>query len=1130
MVTYRAAQNADTPLARWRFEQTSGTTFSEDISAVTATATGTVTPGVADPGGNGGTRLGADFAGGYATISGVSAWVPQTIEALVWLDTVPSTGSTTRPTIFGHTWVGNSDQMPLILGFNIDGIHQGRLGVGWFASTGGVIRSVNMTTALSTGVLHHIVGVRTGTTTLDIYVDGTNVATGSVTAYVSGTARSTANIGASYNASDKIDGRIFDLALYSGALTSTRVTAHYAAIPNFADLLIRAGGAWNVTSSGAYPPHAAGEPFAITGGGAWKAASSQYLGITTDGIPYTGYGDVQSQPAAPGGSGAAWWKYTPTASGSLAVDTAGTGWDTVLTVYASDRTTVLATNDTGSGLTGGESATSLAVTSGATYYVAVTQGSGATGTDGRYLLNATGPASADATPVEFPAPAPPSIPSADSPPSGVVVSPIQRVSEVYSAPTLAAGRPVQPWLPSSTTRADWGQFQVVMNGTDITYFRGFPVVIDYFELHEPFGCGPAQITIPGITPHDPVGTGDTAFLIGGYSVAICKAGSSVPLWAGFIGTQAGTYSADGAGYTVTCVGEIWMADTVGHQPRTYLPPVDLGSMVAVVFNLTPHRRILGMAQTITGIKTQQRGSSDTSVMGYAQELLASATTDDGSNQWTVKRTGTARQYAVALKDRTTVSWTIQTGQRGIEIQMSLDSTSAPNRIYGRGVAPNGYAWAGWVYPATGAGAAPAYPNASPSTTLTVGSTDAGTTSGKGVTDWQTKMAGLGYKVAVTGTYTTADATAARAVQTAKGLTVDGVTGPQTWAATFDVGANGADLTAAYRAPLSAHPGATPLLTNADGSFGGANPADNPNLIIVDRDEDFGDGITKAQATRSAVAEIARSSTPGWVGEIVFRADPQEGSKWDIREGQNVLVKGWTTGDILVHIAGVRASPPKGTDPGSVTLTVDAHARDLMTLGAVLRRDRDAIVRNPAMLPARKQRRSQLRADSVVEFDGESTGGVIPKHALFGGLWTVLRIPVSTAGKVAQVIMQTTGPAAPFVLAFFGDVVTPADLVKLVGASPLVERTDHMGPFDHSADALATRGFIEAIGGPGQACGYYPGYQTSPVDRGTTTLTGKLVSTGSWTYQSVRPPWLWLAEFSPTSCFISGRIFPAPVDT
>ncbi|CUU57765.1 Putative peptidoglycan binding domain-containing protein [Parafrankia irregularis] len=50
--------------------------------------------------------------------------------------------------------------------------------------------------------------------------------------------------------------------------------------------------------------------------------------------------------------------------------------------------------------------------------------------------------------------------------------------------------------------------------------------------------------------------------------------------------------------------------------------------------------------------------------------------------------------------------------------------------------------------------------------------------------WQEKMNSLGYSLAVDGCYGPKSAAAARDFQTVRGLVVDGVLGPQTWAATF----------------------------------------------------------------------------------------------------------------------------------------------------------------------------------------------------------------------------------------------------------------------------------------------------------------------------------------------------------
>lgn len=266
-MTYAAEQDTDTPLARWRFDETSGTTFAEDIAAVTATLTGAVTPGSLDGGPYTASRVGADFAGGHATVTGISAWRPQTIEALVRFDTVPSTSSTLRPAIFQHDGTASAP-IPLTLAYNIDGAAgtRGRLGFGYFSSTSYKQVSAPASSVVA-GALHHIVGVYDGSTGLTLYVDGTQVASGTVTARGTLTGVSgTGHIGRRFDGTAQIDGRVYDLALYNGALSAGRVAAHWAAAQELAGLDVDGGGdlsGWDGT------PTAAGvwSPASLHGGG-----------------------------------------------------------------------------------------------------------------------------------------------------------------------------------------------------------------------------------------------------------------------------------------------------------------------------------------------------------------------------------------------------------------------------------------------------------------------------------------------------------------------------------------------------------------------------------------------------------------------------------------------------------------------------------------------------------------------------------------------------------------------------------------------------------------------------------------------------------------------------------------------
>jgi hypothetical protein len=78
------------------------------------------------------------------------------------------------------------------------------------------------------GNWHHAVGVRTGTSTIVLYVDGAQVATGTATSHTMTTSQPT-YIGTSAGTDEFFNGIIDELAFYDTALTSTRISAHYTA-------------------------------------------------------------------------------------------------------------------------------------------------------------------------------------------------------------------------------------------------------------------------------------------------------------------------------------------------------------------------------------------------------------------------------------------------------------------------------------------------------------------------------------------------------------------------------------------------------------------------------------------------------------------------------------------------------------------------------------------------------------------------------------------------------------------------------------------------------------------------------------------------------------------------------------
>jgi hypothetical protein len=508
-------------------------------------------------------------------------------------------------------------------------------------------------------------------------------------------------------------------------------------------------------------------------------------------------------------------------------------------------------------------------------------------------------------------------------------------------------------------------------------------------------------------------------------------------------------------------------------------------------------------------------------MAYVQSIIPLG--------WTVRRKTSRRAYEIHTRTSGSV-WTVRYAQPGIDFDLSEDLTEAPNVIYGRGIRQDGYAWANWRYPGQLA-YQPAYPNTSPANTIVLGETDADTDSGDGVTLIQERINDLNITrdVAVTGTYGSATEDAIRAIQGNAGITVDGIVGGQTWNALWPL-YSGVQIGKEVRLSLAGDNRVIPRLYASDGTDIGANPTYRRDILRVERDENYGSGISKKVGIAAASDEYTRTRSggeayPGWVGSVALRVDPNEGSRWKIREADVLRVQSFQAATLDLHVAQVEASPTSG--PGEVRLTVDELARDLPTIAAIIRQDEDS-KDDPLRLPGRRARRSQVNPDAVEPFDGESSAGRIPRIPLFADLWTVQAIPLSAAGKIARITLQTT-PACAFYVAFFGDQITAAQLQHYVG-DPTSTDTYGRGPYQPNQDTLASLGFIDAVGGPAQGAGYSPGQETSPWD-GTSAspLTGKLDSQAPISYRSVRPPWIWVAFYAASSCYIRGTILPGPIE-
>lgn len=335
-MSYLSEQNTDTPLSRWQFEETAGSTIDDDLTATRdGTINGTVTLNQAAIFPDG--ALGADFNGssGYVSFGNASGLLGiGTVEVVAQFDTIPATNP--NP-LFAHAWT-SGQIIPLAIGFNMDGANAGKLQVGYY--TGSVWQTTTWSTAPEVGVPYHIVGKYDGTT-LKLRVNGTEVATTTVgTARPgAGTVNGTAYIGRRWDLAHYHDGKIWDVAIYSTALSDARTDAHFLALAN---------------------------PF----NDAFASAGAAITPLSLSGLDTTGWTTEGSEPGGLFNTG--WATFTPSVTDAYRLSTAGSNYDTVINVYTGTLLTnlvLVATDDDSGG--SGTSRLQTTLTSGTTYYIQV---------------------------------------------------------------------------------------------------------------------------------------------------------------------------------------------------------------------------------------------------------------------------------------------------------------------------------------------------------------------------------------------------------------------------------------------------------------------------------------------------------------------------------------------------------------------------------------------------------------------------------------------------------------------------------------------------------------------------------------------------------------------------------------
>lgn len=708
--------------------------------------------------------------------------------------------------------------------------------------------------------------------------------------------------------------------------------------------------------------------------------------------------------------------------------------------------------------------------------------------------------------------------------SGIGV--IRRVSETYPTPTITDGRP-DGWAPSSTVEEDWGLPGIVVDGVAVTKVRGVRSEVTALVFQEPFGEGPAQVTIPGATELD---LGQTGFewlrVEANVNVVHRDAdGEFVKnLWSGVVTSM----QYDGQAWQLDCGGAFaGVAGMLPHRPKLTERERDWGQ--AMTYAIRRAGRGASRRKTISevefGILTRDRGSRSETLLEFVTRGLSMCQTTDG-DQWTLARAldvdghPIRRKYEWRLKDRDTVDVTVHARARGVTVSLRQDLTDVNRIHFGEGVSHRGERWRGAVFPNIGKETVPTYPG----TPLDIGST------GDDVLVWQAEAMSDGHRTGdldalLSGDFDATDAAAAREIQRHAGLTVTGIVDEDTWDATWSNGDPDLNLGGSRFEPIAADDRVIPFLYSSNGSVLALNGDWDRSLLPLGRFVSYGQNVSRAKATDSADAELVRSADPWWFGTVTLDLDPIEMSRLDIREGMNLRLKWWggVSSGIVLHIAGVRWS--KSAGGFQVTLDVDEKARDLLTLAEIAARNR-AARQDPARQAISQLRRSAQVRDTPGVWDVEAGFGKLPVRDCTGSTWNVFAIPAGQYGSLDRVLTRTD-PATRYCLTLWGAKVTAAQLNSWMAAPLADPGDDDYLPWDVPGiqDDLDDHLFIEGWGAWKQRAGYSPGYETHPVSEKPTghDVTGVLKVFSTTQYGLDEEPKMWVAVWPEDDTAIRGQI-------
>lgn len=695
--------------------------------------------------------------------------------------------------------------------------------------------------------------------------------------------------------------------------------------------------------------------------------------------------------------------------------------------------------------------------------------------------------------------------------------------------------------------------RILVDGRDITNLRGKRVPTPGFTLTVPFGYGSSDpIRLPQINGYyEILGVGDLAFARKGVRVEYQRC-ERLP-----DGTAGPVVATD-------YIGRVWYVgvdaavpflvvegDLIGDASHVYRPPplrwrsIDGGTLLFALIERELQKRYTprvdpdGDGQrlgVLTGIRLVERGGM------YVDELLreyVGLLQHRNGDTWTVvPATWGTDEYTVSLVDRETVHYSLYVDKA--RVVPNLVDGPVDNEWFGQCIRTDGALERNAKLPGIIPGRPPRYPLEDESP-FGVGTTNADTANGSGITVLHNKLISVGYLApAYQGeTYTVFTEEAVRKFRTKNDLGTSGNMTLEVWNALYDVTVAGYSLSQARIHALVQGPAVDPWLYTENGSLRKANPKHDLTVPRAGRRLDFGPGFTKAEMIEWIEGEQARTAGPNWTGTLTMvpgtgailglheQGDPTPDdsalvSLRDLRPNSNVWLANYQ-GGILVY----NPTIVFGTD-GGARLDLDTHHRDGMEVREIIRRNKDSL-NSPQRQHRRETRRSKGTFDARQPWEAEY-GQIFDDAPCPAGKYTVIPVPAGQSGTIERLYIATKDAPAAFYAAVFGR--APGGNYKALQAE-LNRRVPNPGAVDANGEtAWSTDPALEdwfedrslrlVLGNARQPCGYGRRKHTNDEKQVTNAPIVGWTRSGGFDYATFEEPVLYLCIWPQTDTVVEAR--------